>query len=98
VCAILDAWRKANAWIVGRYVIMPDHVHLFCAPVRADVPLGKWIKYWKSLVTRSWQDASEKPIWQLDFFDRQLRHDESYAAKWEYVRENPVRRPSPRFG
>jgi len=25
------------------------------------------------------------------FFDHLLRNDESYAQKWEYVRENPVR-------
>jgi REP element-mobilizing transposase RayT len=56
---------------------MPDHIHLFCAPVRCDVPLAKWIKYWKALATRAWPDAHEKPIWQLDFFDRQLRQDES---------------------
>src|SRR5689334_1379936 len=29
---LLDSWTKANLWIVGRYVIMPDHIHMFCAP------------------------------------------------------------------
>ena len=24
-------WRQATAWLVGRYVIMPDHIHLFAA-------------------------------------------------------------------
>ena len=31
------------------------------------------------------------PIWQRSFFDHVLRNDESYAQKWNYVRENPVR-------
>ena len=31
------------------------------------------------------------PIWQRRFFDHVLRSDESYAEKWNYVRENPVR-------
>src|SRR5207244_1582695 len=26
------AWREARLWLVGRYVVMPDHIHLFCAP------------------------------------------------------------------
>jgi putative transposase len=26
--------RDRYGWIVGRYVIMPDHVHFFCAPER----------------------------------------------------------------
>jgi REP element-mobilizing transposase RayT len=30
-------------------------------------------------------------IWQRRFFDHVLRNEESYAQKWEYVRENPVR-------
>ena len=25
-------WMGATAWFVGKYVIMPDHVHLFAAP------------------------------------------------------------------
>jgi REP element-mobilizing transposase RayT len=29
--------------------------------------------------------------WQRGFFDHVLRSDESYAQKWNYARENPVR-------
>ena len=31
------------------------------------------------------------PLWQAGFFDHLLRSSESYAEKWEYVRQNPVR-------
>jgi|GEM_PF-3387382 len=31
------------------------------------------------------------PHWQKTFFDHVLRNSESYADKWEYVSENPVR-------
>jgi hypothetical protein len=31
------------------------------------------------------------PHWQKGFFDHILRGDESYSAKWDYVRENTVR-------
>jgi hypothetical protein len=41
-------------------------------------------------VTRHWPGPVEKPIWQKDFFDRQLRGGESYHQKWLYVMENPV--------
>jgi len=30
-------------------------------------------------------------VWQRGFFDHVLRNAESYAQKWNYVRENPVR-------
>ena len=31
------------------------------------------------------------PVWQSDTFDHILRNKKSYAEKWIYVRENPVR-------
>jgi len=30
-------------------------------------------------------------LWQREFFDHVLRSCESYAEKWNYVRDNPVR-------
>src|SRR5438067_6471381 len=29
--AIVAAWTAGSTWLVGRYVVLPDHVHLFCA-------------------------------------------------------------------
>ena len=85
-------WREADAWLVGRYVIMPDHIHLFCAPTdREAPPLRAWVKFWKSLVSREWPRANEKPLWQRDFWDRQLRSGEAYSERWDYVCANPVR-------
>jgi putative transposase len=76
---------------VGRYVIMPDHVHLF---VRggADFVLGRWVGMLKqSLGKASSLSRKNTQIWQEGFFDHVRRSNESYAQKWEYVRENPVR-------
>ena len=85
-------WRDSRDWLVGRFVIMPDHIHLFCSPARADSPqLYNWMRYWKFHATRRWPRPEERPIWQADYWDRQLRHGESYGNKWEYVRQNPVR-------
>ena len=51
---IADSWRAANFWRVGRYVIMPDHIHLFCAPNTFPAqPLKKWIGFWRNRVTRA---------------------------------------------
>jgi hypothetical protein len=33
------AWKGAHAWLVGRYVIMPDHIHLFSAPSQTSIEL-----------------------------------------------------------
>lgn len=89
--AIVDAWKAADAWLVGRYVILPDHVHLFCMRNSIDAPSNeRWIRYWKSLVTRA-LNAPTESIWQRHHWDRQLRRGESYDEKWEYVCANPVR-------
>ena len=86
--AITTAWSKATHWLVGRYVIMPDHVHLFCAPATLPPePLRSWVSFWKRFVTQTHGTR----LWQKNFWDTQLRAHESYAAKWNYVRENPVR-------
>src|SRR5262249_14456920 len=75
---------------VGRYVIMPDHVHLF---VRGpdNFELGSWVGRLKQALAKHIALIDTSTIWQRGFFDHVLRNDESYAQKWNYVRENPVR-------
>jgi putative transposase len=90
VQTILNAWTEADYWLVGRYVIMPDHLHFFCAPSQEAARLKQWMQFWRATATRRWPFADEKPIWQKDFFDRQLRHGESYRQKWLYIWQNPV--------
>jgi putative transposase len=86
------AWIEAASWLVGRYVIMPDHLHLFCAPGGLIAqPLAKWVSFWKSCAARHWPRRAEAPIWQRHFWDTQLRRGESYDEKWDYVVNNPVR-------
>jgi putative transposase len=88
-----DVWQEAVAWQVGRYVIMPDHIHLFASPSDLDndapVSLEEWIKYWKALFSKRKIDPNWR--WQKDHWDRRLRRNESYNEKWLYVRDNPVR-------
>lgn len=76
---------------VGRYVIMPDHIHLF---VRGggDFKLGRWIGLLKQTLARAARTRSANArFWQEGVFDHVLQSDESYSEKWNYVRENPVR-------
>ncbi len=89
--AIVGAWTFATAGLVGRYVILPDHVHFFCAPNSREAPsLEAWMKFWKSIVTRNLGEVGAN-LWQRHHWDRQLRKGESYDEKWVYVRNNPVR-------
>jgi len=89
---LLTAWGVAHHWVVGRYVILPDHLHMFVSPASANpASLARWMRYWKSIASRDWPDVKEQPIWQIGFWDSQIRRGESYDSKWEYVRNNPVR-------
>jgi REP element-mobilizing transposase RayT len=88
--ALCEAWQRADQWQVGRYVLMPDHVHLFCAPTESAGQLQRWVGFWRSLVTRVLGEVRGE-LWQPEFWDTQLRGQDSYAGKWDYVRLNPVR-------
>ena len=91
-------WEGAPSrygWSVGRFVVMPDHVHFFCVcdETQGGKSLSDFVggfKQWtaKAILRNSGLPA---PLWQSEFFDHLLRSDESYGSKWTYVRENPVR-------
>jgi len=93
---LVAAWRTspdAYGWAVGRYVVMPDHVHFFATPCREDAKsLSQFIASWKRWTWRCMREQHGSAFaWQREFFDHVLRSDESYHQKWEYVRMNPVR-------
>lgn len=87
-------WRghEQHDVAVGRYVLMPDHVHLFVAFPPTGITLSKWIQALRSVLGKELlRIGFQKPHWQEGFFDHLLRSSESYSEKWEYVRMNPVR-------
>jgi putative transposase len=142
-----EAWANARSHQIGAYVLMPDHIHLFCVPAAIDSEnVAKWVRYWKVLVTKKLggsracatqgaeacaapgeghasaclgradarpsegnvggsracatvaqrpaplPERAQKSIFQRDCWDTQLRAGDSYHEKWEYVRNNPVRK------
>ena len=96
---LTDEWRDAHdrhGWAVGRYVIMPDHVHFFCSAELDAKSLPTFMQAWKQWTSKRMarQLKFSGNIWQEEFFDHILRSKESYSQKWDYVRENPVRAES----
>lgn len=72
---------------------MPDHVHLLCCPGTLPVPdFHTWMKYWKTLVARTFPVPHVRPLWQRQCWDVQIRTGENFAEKWAYIRANPVRK------
>ncbi|HEX3619519.1 MAG TPA: transposase [Candidatus Udaeobacter sp.] len=93
---LIQEWHSArnrHGWAIGRYVIMPDHVHFFCAPELDAKTLPIFVGFWKEWTSKAIkrQLRQTNSAWQEEFFDHVLRSSESYSEKWNYVRNNPVR-------
>jgi putative transposase len=95
-------WKdNATAWLVSDFLLMPDHVHLFCAPYDLEFTIERWIGYWKDRFAKAnpalnvLQQSNKETIkigrFQSGGFHHRLRSGESYKQKWQYVRENPMR-------
>lgn len=87
---ICETWRSSAAWHVGDYILMPDHLHLFCAPHDVDVEIEDWILFWK----RKFRRLHNNSHWRFQSrgWHHRLRSGERYSEKWRYMMENPVRR------
>jgi|GEM_PF-5786734 len=44
---LVDTWRAARGWLVGYYILMPDHLHCLCAPGAGNFTIERWLSYWK---------------------------------------------------
>ena len=77
---------------VGRYVLMPDHIHLFVVFPPTGINLSRWVQALRTVLGKELlRLGQQKPHWQEGFFDHVLRSSDSYSEKWDYVRLNPVR-------
>ena len=93
---LIDEWRNArdrHGWAIGRYVIMPDHVHFFCSAELDAKALPTFMQRWKEWTSKRMARELKfsARVWQEEFFDHVLRSSESYSQKWDYVKDNPVR-------
>jgi len=82
-------WKNAQAWLVGDYLLMPDHLHFFAAPRDLQFTAERWVQYWKSQFSKGHRHPHWS--WQSKSVHHRLRDAESYTQKWHYMQENPVR-------
>lgn len=86
---LVEVWKSATLWLVGRYVIMPNHIHLFAWATEEAIEYDNWVRYWKSQFSKLHQHRSH--VWQPDHWDTRIRSESTYEAKWNYVKQNPQR-------
>jgi putative transposase len=73
-------------WWPYLFLLMPDHLHALLSFPHSGKPLKLVISKWKE-----WTAKELGIIWQRDFFEHRLRHDENRRQKADYILHNPVR-------
>ena len=94
----LESCRRAHGRKYSLYaaVVMPDHVHLICAPLmdeNGSISIPEITRAIKSESAHRINNVLARigRVWQDESFDHILRGDESLRKKVGYILENPVR-------
>ena len=82
-------WQAATAWKVGRYMIMPNHIHMFAAYNASNLTVEEWVRYWKSRFSRL--HGRPELRWQPGQSTVRIRSRQSAEQKWAHMKDNPVR-------
>lgn len=73
-------------WHCRLALLMPDHLHgIFAFPPTPRMETT--VKNWKKYVA-----LKHGVVWQRDFFDHRLRHDQELQEKTSYILMNPLRK------
>ena len=82
----IRSYHSLGRWFVHLVLLMPDHLHMLVS-FPPESLMVKTLSSWKSYTAKCGGF-----LWQRDFFEHRLRHDESMDEKWNYILENPVRK------
>jgi REP element-mobilizing transposase RayT len=74
-------------WWPHLFLLMPDHLHALLSFPPSGNSLQSVVSKWKE-----WTAKEIRIVWQRDFFEHRLRHDESRREKADYILQNPVRK------
>jgi len=89
----LQTAHDRHAWAIGRYVIMPDHLHFFCSPELDAKTLPTFMQAWKQWTSK--RMTRELMLSGNSLAGRILRSrfaiERKLQQKWDYIRENLVR-------
>ncbi|WP_395734803.1 transposase [Prosthecobacter sp.] len=88
-----ELWSApTNAWLVGDFLLMPDHLHFFATPKEGRGPwvdVERWTSFWKDRFSKCCGNPAWR--WQRGLFHHRLRSERDYVDKGLYMRHNPVR-------
>lgn len=84
-------YRDQGNYLVHRYVVMPDHIHLIVTPGEAT-SLEKSVQLIKGGSSREIgkRDGVRFPVWHAGFTEHQIRDQRDFDSHVKYIDENPV--------
>ena len=80
---------------IHAYVIMPNHVHVLLSPVgdnQVQTIVGGWKTFSAHEINKMLNQTGS--VWERESFDRMVRNDEDFEAKFNYIEANPKNLPS----
>jgi len=79
-------------YLLGDYVIMPNHVHLIVQPLES-YSLSEIIKSWKGYSSREINlgCGTSGSLWMDEYFDHMIRNESYFEKFQDYIRENPIK-------
>ncbi len=85
-------YRDQGNFLVHRYVIMPDHLHVILTPGKS-VSLEKAIQFIKggSAHEIGKQLAMKFPVWQPGFTEHEIHDEGDFRLHVSYIDRNPVK-------
>ena len=93
MAAAINESRRRMGFLLCGYVLMPDHWH---ALISTDYPLtiSRTVQNIKWISARSLNAGrrASGPVWQHQFWDRFVRHEKEFAARFDYMHLNPVKK------
>jgi putative transposase len=84
----LERVRRRYLFVVGGYVVMPEHVHLLVNEPQRGL-LSRVVQAFKLSVSMR---SGERPFWQAHYDDFNISSHEKFVEKLRYIHRNPVRR------
>ena len=85
-------------WTLFTAVVIPDHIHCLAQtlphPAGGCFNLTELIHSIKSFTSHqiNRHRGSTGSIWQIERYDRIVRDEAEFLEKWNYIRNNPVKR------
>jgi REP-associated tyrosine transposase len=74
-------------WWPYLFLLMPDHLHALLSFPPSEKRVQTVVSKGKE-----WTAKGIGIVWQRDFFEHRLRHDESHREKADYILQNPIRK------